>query len=390
MKPFIYDISTKVYFGPEEMVHLGEELNNYGKNILFVYPGDYIKSTGLYDLITKAKDEYGLKIVEFKDIKPNPRHTDCEKGIQLCKDNNVEAILVAGGGSAIDSAKAIAAGACTDVKLWDLVLGKAKVEKALPIIAISTISATGSEMDSGAVITNEETVDKKVLSNMALLPKVTFLNPEYTFSVPQYQTACGAVDIIAHVLEVYFSPTHDLYMLDTVSEGLVRTVFKFGPIAFDDPTNYEARANLMWAAPWAINHFIEYDKSHGWSMHPLEHELSAYYDITHGLGLAIVMPRWLRHVKDKESLPKFRNLGVYAMDIDPKLSDEEIADEVIRKIEDLCYNKFKLASNLTELGIDDSKFEEMANKLTKNGESYHSGFRKLYKEDVMSIYKACL
>ncbi|MBQ1478148.1 MAG: iron-containing alcohol dehydrogenase [Erysipelotrichaceae bacterium] len=390
MNPFIYNIPTRVYFGPEEMEHLGEELSRYGKRVLFVYDGDYIKSNGIYDLVMKAGRDYDLDITEFTNVRPNPRHTDCEEAIAICKEKNIEVVLGVGGGSVIDSSKAIAAGAVSDAPLWDLVIKKAPTEKALPVIAMSTISATGSEMDSGAVITNESTFDKKVYSNPNLLPKATFLNPEYTFTVPKYQTACGAVDIIAHVFEVYFSPSDDLYMLDTVAQGLVRTVLKYGPIAYNDPTNYEARANLMWASPWAINHFIEYDKRHLWSMHPMEHELSAYYDITHGLGLAILMPRWLRFVKDEKSYPKFRGLGLYAFDLDRSLSDEEMADKVIEKIEEFSYKTLGLTSNLTDLGIDDSKFEEMADKLTNNGTSFHAGFRPLYKEDIIEIYRNCL
>lgn len=390
MNSFIYNIKTTVYFGPDQTCHLGEELNKYGKNVLFCYDGDYIKANGIYDLVMKAKDEYGLNIYEFTDIRPNPRHIDCEKAVKICKENNVDVIFAVGGGSTIDSAKAIAAGSCTEASIWDLVTGKANVEKALPVVALSTISATGSEMDNGAVISNDEVNDKLVLASELLCPKATFLNPEYTFTVPAKQTACGVADIISHVFEVYFSPSDDLYMLDTVAEGLVRTAYKYGPIAFNDPSNYEARANLMWTAPWAINNFIEYDKRHAWSMHPLEHELSAYYNITHGLGLAIIMPRWLKFVKDEKSLPKFRNMGIYGFNIDPKLSDEEIADEMIRRVEELCYDTLKLTSNLTDLGIDDSKFEEMANKLTDNGKGFHPGYRHLYKEDIIKIYKNCL
>ncbi len=390
MNPFIYDIPTKVYFGPERMEYLGQVLSGYGKNVLFVYDGDYIKANGIYDLVMKAKEDYGLTITEFRNVKPNPRHTDCEDAIALCKANNVEVVLAVGGGSVIDSSKAIAAGALSDAPLWDLVTKKVPTLKALPVVTMSTISATGSEMDSGAVITNEATRDKLVYSNPVLTPKATFLNPEYAFTVPKYQTACGSVDIIAHVFEVYFSPGDDMYMLDTVAQGLVRTVLKYGPVAYNDPTNYEARANLMWAAPWAINHFIEYDKRHLWSMHPLEHELSAYYDITHGLGLAILMPRWLRFVKDEKSLPKFREMGIYGFDIDKNLSDEEIAEKLIEKMEEFAFRTFGLTSNLTDLGIDDTYFEEMADKLTKNGTGFHAGFRPLYKEDIIQIYKNCL
>lgn len=390
MEPFVYDIPTKVYFGKEELCHLGEELAKYGKKVFFIYSGDYIKDIGIYDLVSNECKKHGLEFVVYNRVMPNPRHTDVQDGIDLCRLEGCDVILAVGGGSAIDSAKAIASGFYIDAPIWDVILGKYEVTRSLPIVTISTLSATGSEMNMGAVISNLNTHDKQSLRRPTQKPKATFLNPEYTYTVGSFQTACGVVDMICHTIETYFSDDEPMYMLDTVMEGLVRTAFKYGPIAFKDPKNYEARANLMWVAPWAINDFIRYDKSKLWTMHPIEHELSAYYDITHGLGLAIIMPRYLRHIIDEKSLPRFKQLGIYALDIDRDLSLEETAEAVIKKIEDLCYREFGLASSLSELGIDGKDFDEIATKLAKDDGYFTTGYRRLSKDEIVKILNECL
>ena len=214
------------------------------------------------------------------------------------------------------------------------------------------------------------------------------MNPEWTYTVGERQTAYGIADIIAHILEEYFSPEPGMYMIDTLMEGLLRTVLKYGPIAYRDLSNYEARANLMWAASWAINGFISFDRPHQWSMHPLGHELSAYYDMPHGLSLAIIMPRWLRYIIDENSLPLFRKLAAYAFHLDVHCNDETLAEQVIVSLETLFYKDLKLESCLRNLNITDEKFQEMAEKLCSNG--VFDGYRKMGKEDVLSIYRSCL
>lgn len=390
MFSFVYDIKTKVYFGKDQLCHFGEEVRRLGTKLLFLYDGEYIKANGIYDLVRQAGSEYHFEIVEFTSIQPNPRHTDVQAGIDLCKEKGCDVILAVGGGSVIDSAKAIASGALLDAPIWDVVMGKVEVMDSLPLITISTISATGSEMNTGGVISNLETKDKQSLRKPSQRPRVTFLNPEYTFTVGRFQTACGVVDILCHTIETYFLEDGAMMLLDTIMEGIIRTTFHYGPIAYQEPENYEARCNLMWAAPWAINDFIRYDKTNTWTMHPLEHELSAYYDITHGLGLAILMPRYLRHIVDEKSLPRFRNLGIYALDIDRSLSDEEIANQVIRKIEKLCYETLKLESHLVALGINDEYFEEIAGKLANDEGCFTSGYRRLPKTEIVQILKECL
>lgn len=384
---FIYSIPTKVYFG-DMIGHLGEELKQYGNSILMVYSGDYIQQSGLYQQITNELNRFDIHWTEFCEVQPNPRHTDVNKGIRIGKEHHVDAVLAIGGGSAIDSAKVIAASYYYDGDCWDIVSGKEQRNQVLPVIAISTISATGSEMDNGAVITNLEKKEKRVVAGEDLYPRVSFLNPEWTYTVGERQTAYGIADIIAHILEEYFSPEPGMYMIDTLMEGLLRTVLKYGPIAYRDLSNYEARANLMWAASWAINGFISFDRPHQWSMHPLGHELSAYYDMPHGLSLAIIMPRWLRYIIDENSLPLFRKLAVNAFHLDVHCDDETLAEQVIVSLETLFYEDLKLESCLQKLNITDEKFQEMAEKLCSNG--VFDGYRKMGKEDVLSIYRSCL
>ena len=295
-----------------------------------------------------------------------------------------------GGGSAIDSAKAIASAALLDAPVWDIVMGKVPVTESLPLITIPTVAATGSEMNGGAVISNLETRDKQSLRRPSQRPRATFLNPQYTYSVSKYQTACGSVDILCHTIETYFSSDNCMYMLDTFMEGLVRTVLKYAPVACREPDNDEARANLMWAAPWAINDFLRYDKECNWTIHPIEHEISAYYDITHGLGLAIIMPRYLRHIIDEKSLKRFRRLGIHALGIDDRLEDEAIAQETIRRIESFCWDEMELESHFLALGIDGRDFDEIAGKLTEEDGFRYGGYRRLSKEDIVSILKECL
>ena len=290
----------------------------------------------------------------------------------------------------MDSAKAIASGYYIYAPIWDVVKGKYQVDKSLPIITIPTIAATGSEMNIGAVISNIETNEKLSLRKPTQRPKVSFLNPEYTMSVNKYQTACGIVDILCHTIETYFTQDDCMFMLDTFMEGLIQTVMKYGEIAYEDPTNYEARANLMWAASWAINDFIRNDKDNTWTMHPIEHEISAFYDITHGLGLAIIMPRYLKFIIDEKSLPRFRRLAVNGLGLDSKLTDMKLAELAIGKLEDFMYNTLQLQSNLSQLKINNEHFYTMAKRLATNDGYFTSGYRKMSINDIVAILTNCL
>lgn len=390
MNNFIYEIPTKVYFGENQLQgNLSREIKKYGNKVLLVYGGNSIKKIGLYEEIINELKSSEIDIYEFSGIEPNPRHTKINEAVQICKGKNIDIILAVGGGSVIDSCKLICAGRYYDGDVWNLIIKKAKVEKALPLITILTLSATGSEMNGTSVISNMETNEKKSVKSPLLLPKVSFLNPKVTYSVSKYQTACGSADILSHIMETYFARNSGLYMLDTVMEGLMKTVIKYAKIAYSEPENYEARANLMWASSWAINGFARMDKEpNTWICHLLEHQLSAFYDITHGLGLAIVTPRYLKYVLNEDTVDRYYQFGINVWGIDSNLPKMEVAKKSIECLEEFLYKDLNLTDNLTDLNIDNSKFQEMANRICSNGKV--EAFVDISKEDIVKIFNACL
>ena len=385
---FIYDVPTKVYFGENKLGYLGEELKKYGTRVLLVYGGGSIKTTGLYDKIAKEIKKAGLELFERSGIEPNPRHTSVNKGAQICKKEHIDVLLAVGGGSVLDATKFIGAAAYYDGDVWDILTKKTPITNCLPIVTVLTLSATGSEMDAGGVISNMETHDKIGMFHKLLLPKVSFLDPTNTYTVNEFQTACGSADIISHIMEVYFNMDKDLFMLDCVMEGLLKTVIKYAPIAMKEPENYEARANLMWASSWTINGFINGGKMQAWTCHPMEHELSAYYDITHGLGLAIVTPRWMEYTLDETTVSKFYQFGCNVFEIDRNRDPMIVAKKRIEMLSEFLFHTLGLKSTLSEIGIDDSKFSLMAKKVC--GDGVLAGFKSLDQKDIENIFKMCL
>lgn len=388
MNNFIYHVPTKVYFGENQLENLGKELGRLGKRILLVYGGGSIKSIGLYDRVLEQIHKSGLELFECSGIEPNPRIESVARGAAICKKEQIDVILAVGGGSTIDAAKFIGAATYYEGDPWDLMIAKAPITKSLPLVTILTLAATGSEMDAGGVISNPATNEKVGMGHKSLLPKVSFLDPTNTYSVSAFQTAAGAADIMSHIMEVYFNLDQDLYLLDTVMEGLLKTVIKYAPIALHNPENYEARANLMWASSWAINGFVDGGKQQEWSCHPMEHELSAFYDITHGLGLAILTPRWLTFVLNEETAGKIRQLGVNVFQVDPELPAMEAAELTIDLLSEFFYGTLGLTSTLSELGIDETNIERMAEKACYG--SLIAGFQNLNQEDIATIYRMCL
>lgn len=388
MSSFIYDIPTRVYFGENQLCHLGGELARYGKRVLLTYGGGSIKKTGLYDAVTEQIRKAGLEVYELSGIAPNPRIDSVREGARICKEKNIDVILAVGGGSTLDASKWIAAGACVDHDPWDFFSRWAPVERALPLITVLTLSATGSEMDCGGVISNLETKDKIGRMEPPLLPKVSFLDPTVTYTVSRYQTACGSADMLSHILEVYFTMEKDMYMLDCFMEGMIKTIVKYTPIAMNDPENYEARANLMWTSSWAINGFIDGGKQHAWSCHPMEHELSAIYDITHGLGLAILTPRWLEYCLDETTVSKYVQFGVNVFGIDPTLAPMDIARKSISLLSEFLFDTLELDDTFTKVGIRKEDFEVMAKKACHGG--VIKGFKPLAQADIEKIFEMCL
>lgn len=388
MNSFVYDIPVKVYFGENQLGNLADELKRFGSRVLLTYGGGSIKKSGLYDQITEEIRKAGLELFELSGIEPNPRIDSVRKGAQICKEEHIDVLLAVGGGSTIDATKYMAAGACVDHDPWEFFSKWAPIEKALPIVTVLTLSATGSEMDPGGVISNPETKDKIGRLASQLLPKVSFLDPTLTYTVNAYQTACGAADMMSHIIEVYFNMEQDLYMLDCFMEGLMKTIIRFAPIAVKEPDNYEARANLMWASSWAINGFVNGGKQQEWSCHPMEHEVSAIYDITHGLGLAILTPRWMEYCLDESTVSKYYQFGVNVFGIDASLPAMEVAEKSIEMLKEFLFKTLELKSSFKEVGIDDTYFEIMARKSCNDGTL--EGFKPLRQKDIEEIFNMCL
>lgn len=386
---FVFQNTTKIYFGKNQLENLGQELKAYGRKVLLVYGGGSIKKIGLYDKVLKEIEAAGLTRFELSGVEPNPRHTTVNRGAEICRQNGIEVLLAVGGGSTIDCAKAIAAAAYYDGDCWDLVKGAAPVTRALPVVTVLTLAATGSEMDCGGVISNMETHEKLGLVNPLLQPKASFLNPENTYSVSAFQTACGSVDILSHVFDsFYFTLQPKMDFIDRVMTDLFRTVVTYAPIAIEHPDDYDARANLMWASSWALNGFVAAGVEQDVSCHAMEHELSAFYDITHGLGLAILTPRWLTYVLGEDTAPQIKKFGVDVFGTDASLSDMDGAKAAIDALSNFFFNTLGLQSTLTEIGIDDSNFSLMAEKACAGGTI--RGYKPLTPADVEAIYRMCL
>lgn len=388
MYKFVYNIPTKVYFGSDQLSKLGKEIKKLGDRVLICYGGGSIKRIGLYDQVLEELKKEELEIFELSGIEPNPRVTSVNAGADICKKEKIDVLLAIGGGSVIDCTKAIAAATYYEGDAWDIVTKKVPVTKCLPIVTILTLAATGSEMDAGGVISNMETNDKIGVASPLMQPKVSFLDPKNTYTVSSYQTACGSVDILSHIIETYFNTEGSMYMLDCFMEGMMKSVVKYAPIAMKDPENEEARANLMWTSSWAINGFVRSCQHCSWSCHSMEHQLSAYYDITHGLGLGIVTPRWMRYILDEENAQRFRNFAVAVFGVDSKLDNMSAALEGIKRFEEFLFVELGLTSSLKELGIDRTHFDIMAEKACGNG--ILKGFKELNKEDIKRIYEMCL
>ncbi len=389
MYNFTFQNTTKIYFGDHQLDKLRNEIKQYGTRVLLTYGGGSIKKIGLYDKVIAELEDGGLSIFELPGIEPNPRHTTVNKGAEICKRENIDVILAVGGGSTIDCSKVISAATFYNGDSWDLVTHKAEVTKTLPLVTILTLSATGSEMDAGGVISNIETNEKYGLMHPLMQPKVSFLDPSVTFSVSPYQTASGCADIMAHIFDVfYFTFMNKIDMIDRIMEEVLRTVVKFGPIAIKNPNNYEARANLMWASSWALNGFLSSGGYQAATNHDMEHELSAFYDITHGHGLAILIPRWLEYILDESTAPQIKKFGVNVFGVDSELEDIAGAKVAINRLSDFYFNKLGLQSRLSDLGISNENFELMAEKACR-GESI-KGFKELKPKDVLAIFKNSL
>lgn len=387
MKNFTYNISTKVLFGKDATNKLAPEIARKYKRVLITYGSERIKSNGLFECITGDLKSNDVAYFELGGIKANPSISSVREGIKIIKENDVDFILAVGGGSVIDATKAMAAGAAMDVDPWLFCTRKKLVMTAMPLGAVLTLSATGSEMNGNSVISNEETGEKLAFGSDLTRPEFAVLDPTLTFSVPKDQTAYGTIDIFAHICELYFEPTNTAFVVDRISEGILKTCMHYGHTAVDEPDNYEARANLMWSSSLALNGLNGYGKQGGdWATHNIEHELSAAYDIAHGLGLAIVLPNWMRYVLNDNTVDRF---AMYAKNVFG-IEKTDKKDQALAGIEATTefFKSLGVPSTLTEIGIDDSKIEHMAKQATQFGSI--GSLVPLAKEDVKQILDTCL
>ncbi|MFW5982028.1 MAG: iron-containing alcohol dehydrogenase [Halanaerobiaceae bacterium] len=387
MENFEFQNTTKIIFGKNREKDIGEETKKHSKKVLLHYGSGSIKKYGLYDKVVDSLNQAGVEFIELGGVQPNPRLKLVQEGIKICEENDIDFILAVGGGSVIDSAKAIAIGVPYDGDVWDFYTGKARIEEALPVGVVLTIPAAGSESSPSSVITNEDGDYKKGTGSWLIQPQFAILNPEVTFTLPDYQTACGAADIMAHIMERYFTHTKNVDLTDRLCESTLRTMIKNVPLVLEDPENYDARAEIMWAGSVAHNDLLGTGRVEDWASHGIEHEISGIYDVAHGAGLAIIFPAWMKYVY-KENINKFVQFAVRVWDIEADFENlEYTALAGIEKLKDF-FKSIGLPVSFADLTLPDDKLEIMAEKCVEYGPV--GNFKKLEKEDVLNIYKLAL
>lgn len=387
MQNFDYQTPTRLIFGKGVVEELPQVMSGFGKKILLTYGGGSIKKIGLYDKVKELLS--GYEIYELSDIKPNPKYDPSVlDGVRMCKENEVDVILSVGGGSVLDCSKAIAAGAKYDGDPWDLISYKVKAKDALPIVDIITLAATGSEYDMGGVISRTETNDKIGYMDPLLYPVVSFLDPTYTFSVSKKQTAAGCADAMNHIMEQYFCEDSTI-LNDGFMEAGLKSLMINARKCLENPDDYTARAQMMLTCTYGCNGIYSLGNSYtGWPCHGMEHALSAYYDITHGEGLAIITPRWMKHILSEKTVERFVKYGVNVFGIDASLDKFEIAERAIEATYKF-FESINIPMHLKDVGIDESRIDEMAKHVADN-EGLENAWAPLMQKDIAEIFRASL
>ena len=387
MNNFAFYSPTKFVFGRGAETQVGSLVRAFGgTKALLHFGGGSVKLSGVYDAVVKSLDEAGVGYVALGGVQPNPRSGLVREGIALCRKEGVDFILAVGGGSVIDSAKAIAFGTLYDGDFADFYFGKdvknqPQVPKALPVGTVLTIAAAGSEGSANSIINLEPGNLKRGATGDVLRPKFSVLNPEFTFTLPPYQTACGLTDIFAHVVERYFTPTKEVEITDALCEAVMRTVVKEGAKVMANPRDYEARANIMWAGTVAHNNVCGVGRAQDWSSHGIEHELSALYDCAHGAGLAVVMPAWMEYVMAAD-VARFARFAERVWDV-REGTPEEMAKEGIRRYR-AWLKSIGMPQNFAELGAKAEDIPALVAKLGLKGNTL-GAFRPLADADVVRI-----
>lgn len=383
---FTFCHPTKIYFGKKSLENLPAELANYGKNILLVYGKNSIKKYGLYDRIMEMLRAAGKNVVELSGINSNPRYTQLLEGARLVRENNVDLILAVGGGSVIDCSKGISAAAYCEGDPWEryYVNQEPVTNKVVPVASVLTMAGTASEMNSGSVITNEEQKLKlgRVYDLEMMSPRFSILNPEYTYTVPKIQMISGIADIFSHLMEQYFGGEDDCTS-DYLLEGVMLSLINASRKALVNPEDYEARSNIMWCATMGLNKILALSKEQDWEVHMIEHQLGAYTDCPHGVGLAIISPAYYRYIYTY-GLPKFVRYAQNVWKVDGKgMTDEEIALEGIRRLESF-FRELGIPATLREVGATEEMLPLIAESTIPGG-----GYRQMEAPDILEVLKAC-
>lgn len=390
MNNFVFYSPTEFVFGKDTEGQVGELSQKYGaRKVMIVYGGGSAQRSGLLDRVKASLDKAGLSWCELGGVQPNPTDGKVYQGIELAKKENIDLLLAVGGGSVIDTAKAIAAGVPYSGDFWDFFEGKAKVEAALKVAVVLTIPAAGSEGSGNAVITKEATLQKLGIKVPGLLrPVFSIMNPELTYTLPPFQTACGAADMMAHIMERYFSNTPDVELTDRISEGVLKAIIEEAPKAMKNPQDYGARANLMWAGMVAHNDTCGVGREEDWSSHALEHEVSAVYGVAHGAGLSVIFPAWLTWMTT-HNLPKLVQFAVRVWDVPAEGNPEAVALEGIRRLRRF-FSSLGLPITFRELGIPEPDIDQLVNSLHRNKGELLGNYVKLTRQDTAEIYRLAL
>jgi alcohol dehydrogenase len=384
MDDFVFQNSTKIIFGRGAEARVGAECAAISKKVLLHYGGESIKRSGLYGRILGSLKEAGIEAFELPGVKPNPRLGLVYEGIRICREKGIGLILAVGGGSPIDSAKAIAAGVPYKGDVWDFFEGKAVPREAIPVATVLTIPAAGSEASTGCVVTKEEGLLKRAFNSELVYPRFSILNPELAFTLPAHQVACGVTDILSHLMERYFTNSRPVELTDRLIEATMRTVIRNAPLVMVNPRDYDAWAEIMWSGTVAHNNLLNTGRVGDWGTHDIEHELSAIYDIAHGAGLAIVFPAWQKYTLSQDPV-RFAQLAVRVWGVDESFWDvERTAREGIARLEAFL-KSLGLATRMKEIGIPKDRIREMANKCTR-GDTFKTGnFVKLGEAEVEKV-----
>ncbi len=388
MQNFVYYSPTKIIFGKDSESCIGTETKKYSNRILLHYGSSSIKKSGLYDRVINSLKKEAIEIFELPGVKPNPRLSLVYEGIELCKKNNINFILAVGGGSVIDSAKAIASGVKYTGDVWELFASSEnKFEKILPIGVILTIPAAGSESSDSCVITKEEGMLKRACAHQELRPRFSILNPELTFTLPKEQSFYGISDILAHMMERYFTRVSHVDLTDRLLEGAMKSLIKNACAVLRAPYNYDIRAEIMWCGTVAHSDLLGTGRIGDWASHNIEHELSGIYDVAHGAGLSVIFPAWMKYVY-KTDIKRFAQFASRVWGLDSYFNDEEyMAFEGISMLENF-YKSVSLPVRLSQLNIGSDRLEEMAEKCAEAGPV--GNFVELDKADILKIYELAL